>query len=665
MASSASAAAAPRPSASNANSSHSSPNEAILRNALRYTISAREYAALHKYILSRSKAVRRRAPTVEQVTRIMNGPSALPPSKASASSRQSTSSNLAPRSVSKSKTKEKLPELPDPNTPRAILGADDFNARAVRHALRVFMASATGLKLYGAVQSKLFGKPKPKKEPLHKSPTVRLSISLSAILLLYRLLFRFFTRLRTHLLDPAALPFRVRNPRTAAALTSAYAPAAGASLAGLALGIAPPYFRMYLAVYAVCRSLEFAWNAAEDAGAIWGVDMVPVSLRSAVGTAAGAAAAGVDKLIAGATIGVNGVMLMPRPRTRPWWWGSWLLQPVAFGQLLHAAVFDRDCFPMPYGNFIFDRTLPTDTYLHAAPADVPTAIVQSWPDAYQVLDALNAMARAYWPPFSSPTLFPNKDVSQLLALPTSSGAISSTVEVVSSTAAAAAVAAVTPLTSRAHPLIRSLSCATLHPNDPLCSRTFITYWLRAFPAYARFFLMLYTALQLPRAGAVYHAPVQAVQRLIVRALRSATFLTGSLSTAWASICFFQTWLPRRFLPTQRFFMGGFISGLWAWVERKHGRNLFLYSARASLDSIWRVGAKRRWWRPASQGADVLVFVASLMLAGAVYERQASAVREPTWRKGMSWVRGEGWRDWAIEEDDDEDRMDGNDAFKEE
>lgn len=32
-------------------------------------------------------------------------------------------------------------------------------------------------------------------------------------------------------------------------------------------------------------------------------------------------------------------------RDKPWWWGSWMLMPLATGQLLHAFVFDRDCFP--------------------------------------------------------------------------------------------------------------------------------------------------------------------------------------------------------------------------------------------------------------------------------------------------------------------------------
>lgn len=34
-----------------------------------------------------------------------------------------------------------------------------------------------------------------------------------------------------------------------------------------------------------------------------------------------------------------------RLKKRPWWFGSWMLQPFAFGQLLHAFVFDVDCFP--------------------------------------------------------------------------------------------------------------------------------------------------------------------------------------------------------------------------------------------------------------------------------------------------------------------------------
>ncbi|CAG9955702.1 unnamed protein product, partial [Clonostachys rosea f. rosea IK726] len=124
-------------------------------------------------------------------------------------------------------------------------GNDDYNARAVRHALRVFAVSWLGMKGWDAVARKVKDK---------------------------EWLFRFLTRLRTHLLQPEVEPFRLRNPRTAATLTSPYAPALGASFAGLALGIYPRrQLRVTIAIYSLFRALEFGWNACEAEGLIWGV----------------------------------------------------------------------------------------------------------------------------------------------------------------------------------------------------------------------------------------------------------------------------------------------------------------------------------------------------------------------------------------------------------
>lgn len=136
---------------------------------------------------------------------------------------------------------------------------------------------------------------------LIKSPNFRLSLSLSFILLLHRLLFRFFTRLRANLLTKEAAPFRRRNPRVSKSLTSRLAPAIGASLAGFVLGIYPgDQLRFTIAIYFATRAVEFAYNALENEG--WFSN-------------------------------------------KPWWWGSWMMMPLATGQLLHAFVFDRDCFP--------------------------------------------------------------------------------------------------------------------------------------------------------------------------------------------------------------------------------------------------------------------------------------------------------------------------------
>lgn len=216
------------------------------------------------------------------------------------------------------------------------------------------------------------------------------------------------------------------------------------------------------------------------------------------------------------------------------------------------------------------------------------------------------------------------------------------------------LAAISPLTSGAHPLITSLSCATLHPSDPSCTRTHLDFWLRSFPPLTQLLFVVYSALLLPRASALYHFPLSTLRTLLTNALRTAGFLTGSLATAWSSVCFFHAWLPRTFLPTQRFFLGGFVAGFWALLHRGGAggpRGVFLSSAKTSVESLWKVGVKRRWWR-AMRGGDVWVFVAALMLTGVVYERDAKAVREGAWRKGISWVRGEGWKDWGVEEEEE-------------
>ncbi|KAI1446003.1 hypothetical protein F5Y02DRAFT_383800 [Annulohypoxylon stygium] len=550
----------------------------VLRNAIRYTISAREYETLHRYVLSRSRLLKRKVPSVNAVERYMEGSDVR---------RGSTMD----RDVDKNKEKGK--EKP---TNGKASGGDTYNARAIRDSLRVFMATGLGVRVYEAVVARLKGQkeiasPK-KKQPFYKSSSLRLSLSLSTILLMYRLLFRFLSRLRAHLLDQSAAPFRNRNPKTTQALTSSYAPAVGASLAGLALGIYPSQqLRVTVAIAAIFRALEFGWNLCEDEGLIWGWKV---------------------------RTGGKGLV----KRERPWWWGSWMLQPFAFGQLLHAVVFDRESSPVAFVDFIWKSST---TYIHGAPRNLPDGI--KWPNAWEIADNLAQMAKLNWPPFVSPTLFPEQETLT------------------------PSLAAVAPLAARAHPLIASLSCATLHPSDPSCLRTYLTFWVRSFPRMGRFFLLFYSVLMLPRYKLLYNSPLYLVNRLITRVLRMSTFATGAISTAWASICFFQTWLPRAFLPTQRFFLGGFLAGLWAWVERKEGRSVFLYSARTSVDSLWKVGVKRRWWR-AMKGGDVWVFVLALAITGAVYERDARAIRESRVRKGVSWARGSGFKDWGLEEDEE-------------
>lgn len=206
--------------------------------------------------------------------------------------------------------------------------------------------------------------------------------------------------------------------------------------------------------------------------------------------------------------------------------------------------------------------------------------------------------------------------------------------------------AISPITSPAHPAIKNLSCALLHPHDPSCARTYITYYIQAFPAVARFFTIIFGVLSLARYKALIDAPFAALNRLAKSILRMTLFVTGAIGTSWASVCLFQQYLPAGFLPTQRFFLSGALGGLWALLERQHGRTTFLYSTRLSIDSAWKVGVKRGWWRGIKNG-DVLLFVASLAVINAAYERDPKAVNGGVVRKALGMLRGDGWVDRAV------------------
>ena len=104
---------------SSSGSSSSSTNrpenvDPILRNALRYTVSAKEYKLLHRYLISRSRAVKKRT-------------------------------------------------LPPPRYEAIVQDDNDYNAAAIRVSMRVALSTYTGLKLWELVTSKILarGKPQP------------------------------------------------------------------------------------------------------------------------------------------------------------------------------------------------------------------------------------------------------------------------------------------------------------------------------------------------------------------------------------------------------------------------------------------------------------------------------------------------------------------------
>lgn len=468
----------------------------------------------------------------------------------------------------------------DPNStskPSTLFGPPsekhDHNASAFRSALRVYLTTTLGLKAIDSVRLRLAAKRLNTQSP--PKPLVangrRLALSLAAILFFHRVLFRFFSRLRLQLLHEKAKKIRERYPRLFSALTSKIAPAIGASFAGLALGICPTdQLRMTVAIYTGARSLEFLYN--------------------------GLAAAKIVNL--------------------PWWAGSWMIFALSQGQLLHAFVFDRDCFPQAYSDFILKYT---PEYIQKRPGDVSPKV--AWPSQTHIVDSLASMATLKWPVFVSPILHPTTPSAAHLPLGIDP--------------------IISPITSRASPMISNLSCALLHPSDPSCLLAYLRQNLLAFPQLCRFFTIYYGALSTLAYRKFLVDPIGAFNRLSGQILRTTAAVSGAIGASWGSICLFAAILPRNLLPRTRFFLGGLLGGCFQFLDRSGaGRTNSLYAARVSADSLWKVGRKHGWWRGIKDG-DVYVFVAGLAILNVVYEwRREEAVDSGAFRGILKLLRGE-------------------------
>lgn len=310
-------------------------------------------------------------------------------------------------------------------------------------------------------------------------------------------------------------------------------------------------------------------------------------------------------------------------RRKPWWFGSWLLMPAACGQLVHAFIFDRDCFPETYGNFILNRS---PAYIQQRPRTRAPAL--PWPTNRNIVDSLASISKLKWPSFTSPILIPS------VAKPPPTSPLSRT----------------TALTNSAHPAITRLSCALLHPHSPSCSYAFVSHHLLTFPSMTKLFTLIYALSALPRYRDFLNYPLTSLNTLARKILATSFILTSATGTLWSSICLLQRLLPPSFLPTGRWFVSGFLMGMWAFLAQAGGqRGNFLFTARLSLNSLWKVGKKRGWWKGV-QGGDVWLFVMCLGVVGAVYERRPAAVKGPVIRKGLGMLRGEGWIDRSLEKE---------------
>ncbi|KAJ5232570.1 hypothetical protein N7468_005526, partial [Penicillium chermesinum] len=299
---------------------------------------------------------------------------------------------------------------------------------------------------------------------------------------------------------------------------------------------------------------------------------------------------------------------------RPWWFGSWLLMPVSCAQLFHAFIFDRETTPKWFGNFIL-RLSPS--YIPGRPDALPEYV--NWPEKEEIVSSLASIANLRWPAFVSPILHPREPHT----LPTS-------------------VECIAPITGPAHPSISKLSCALLHPSLPSCSTAFVHHILLSVPPLARFLASITLALSIPKIKDIIKQPVTSIHAICTKIILMTAVLSTAIGSAWGSVCLFNNSLPRSTLPTKRFFLSGALGGL-PFLFMGQSRSFFMYFFRAAVDSAWKTGVKHGLWK-GGRGRGLALFVASWALIGTILEANPNAVQGGGLRKGLTWLRGDGFVD---------------------
>lgn len=74
--------------------------------------------------------------------------------------------------------------------------------------------------------------------------------------------------------------------------------------------------------------------------------------------------------------------------------------------------------------------------------------------------------------------------------------------------------------------------------------------------------------------------------------------------------------------------------------------------RLSIDSLWKVGVKKGWWKGFKNG-DVWVVVVAMAVVNSVYELRPGAVSGSMIRRGVEYMKGEGFVDSVNEAKEDQ------------
>lgn len=197
----------------------------------------------------------------------------------------------------------------------------------------------------------------------------------------------------------------------------------------------------------------------------------------------------------------------------PEWCDLALLYAISQGQLLYAFLFEPDCFPKSYGDFILRRS---SAYVQPRPNGLPESI--SWPSHRQIADHVALMSTPT--PTSAP--FPAFSSASLSSLRSSGVPSSSPYSVIN------------PILdwSPAHPSHSRLMCAMLHPNEPSCKVNYLNFWSSEWKQSAKFVALITAVFNVFKWRSWKRDPEGSLFRFAMSVAQGATVISGNIAAAW-------------------------------------------------------------------------------------------------------------------------------------
>lgn len=298
--------------------------------------------------------------------------------------------------------------------------------------------------------------------------------------------------------------------------------------------------------------------------------------------------------------------------------GSWALFPFAFSQLFYTFIMHPDCCPPLFSRLMLRMS---DGYIPLAPAGFPAGEAGNWPSSRETIDSLAQISLLKYPKFVSPLMFP-----EISTLP-------------------AELASIEPVIGLAHPSMKTLTGALMHPTEPSEFRTYTEFILSNSGAVSKYVFALYAAISLLGRKKTNFPLIAVLGSVLAKTIRTTIFIVMTTASAWLGIGLSQQLLSNRLMPVFRYRIIGFLAGLWAFVDQVNGQFRFTYATRMAIMSYWRMLVKQRRIKPIPHG-EVALFAAAFAAVMTIFDIAPHSIPGNR-RKLFNWIKNHRYVDPVV------------------